>query len=73
MKIKLNYLPFISIFAFLLFVDAHCKEQDYIVDFKNAKGYVIGKETCNADETKDYWLIDLTYLQDDHSTEILLS
>lgn len=64
MKIKLNYVPFISIFAFLLFVNAHCKEQDYIVDFKNAKGYVVGKESCNADETKDYWLIDLTYLQD---------
>jgi len=63
MKIKLNYLPIILIFAFLLFVNATCTKQPYIVDFKNAKGYVIGKESCNTDETKDYWLIDLTYLQ----------
>lgn len=28
------------------------------------KGYVIGKEICNNDETKDYWLVDLTYFSD---------
>ncbi|MEJ7676392.1 MAG: hypothetical protein WKG06_00625 [Segetibacter sp.] len=31
--------------------------------FKIATGYVIGKESCNTDETKDYWLVDLIYLQ----------
>lgn len=64
MKIKFNFLPFILIIAFLLFVKAHCKEGNYIPDFKIAQGYVIGKELCNTNETKDYWLIDLTYRQD---------
>lgn len=37
------------------------KPGPYIADYKNIKGYVIGKETCNTDDTKDYWLIDFTY------------
>ncbi len=28
------------------------------------KGYVVGKETCNTNPEKDYWLIDLTYMPD---------
>lgn len=64
MKIKLNYLKFILIVVILLSINATCTKPPYIPDFKIALGYVIGKESCNADETKDYWLIDLTYLQD---------
>ncbi|MEJ7677230.1 MAG: hypothetical protein WKG06_05025 [Segetibacter sp.] len=63
MKIKLIYLPFILIIAFLLLVNAACNKPPYIVDFKIALGYVIGKEFCSTNEAKDCWLVDLTYLQ----------
>ena len=36
-------------------------KEPFTPDYNNIKGYVIGKETCNTDETKDYWLIDFTY------------
>lgn len=49
----------VFLFAFLLY--SSCKPDPYIIEYKNIKGYVIGKETCNTDETKDYWLIDFTY------------
>jgi hypothetical protein len=39
---------------------ASCKKPPYKADFFNIKGYVIGKETCNVDESKDYWLLDMT-------------
>ena len=32
----------------------------YKEPWEYAGGYVIAKESCNADETKDYWLVDLT-------------
>lgn len=38
-----------------------CKKEPYIVNHKNLKGHVIGKENCNMDESKDYWLIDFNY------------
>ena len=41
-----------------------CNRYPYEVHYNYIAGYVIGKETCNADESKDYWLIDFTYLQD---------
>ncbi len=28
--------------------------------YENIGGYVIGSETCNADETQNYWLLDFT-------------
>ncbi|MFI5188464.1 MAG: hypothetical protein ACHQF0_17155 [Chitinophagales bacterium] len=37
-----------------------CKTEPFKPDFENAGGYVIGKETCNTDTTKDYWLVDLS-------------
>lgn len=65
MKIKLNDLGSVLVVVFLLFINAACgKLGPYMVDRKLAIGYVIGKEFCHTDETKDYWLIDLTYLQD---------
>ncbi len=36
----------------------------YKPDYKNIQGFVIGKETCNTDESKDFWLIDFTYGSD---------
>jgi len=48
--------------SFLLLQFIACNKPPYKPDYNNVKGYVIGKETCNTDETKDYWLIDLTYL-----------
>lgn len=53
----------------LLFVAAPfsftaCNKPPYKADYKNIKGYVIGKETCHANETNNYWLIDLTYRPD---------
>ena len=49
------------ILLFTLLVEGSCKPEPYIVDIKNIKGYVIGKETCNSNESNDYWLIDFTY------------
>jgi hypothetical protein len=39
-----------------------CNNEPFKPRYKNVKGYVIGKESCNIDENQDYWLIDLTYL-----------
>ena len=39
---------------------ASCKKPPYKADYKNIGGYVIGKETCNIDESLDYWLLDFT-------------
>jgi hypothetical protein len=41
-----------------------CNKPPYKPDYVNAKGFVIGKETCNSDQQNEYWLIDFTYLQD---------
>lgn len=37
-----------------------CNKYPYKPDYKNITGFVIGKETCNTDEAKDYWIIDFT-------------
>lgn len=55
----LSLTGYLFIITFL--VAGSCKRDPYIVEYKNIKGYVIGKETCNTEETKDYWLIDFTY------------
>ena len=55
-------LLLISISLLNILCASSCKRPGvYIADFKNIKGYVIGKETCNTDDSKDYWLIDFTY------------
>ena len=53
---------FICLIIFCLCVGCTSNKDPYTPDYKNIKGYVIGKETCNADESQDYWLIDFTYL-----------
>lgn len=40
--------------------DASCNKPPYKPDYENIGGYVIGKETCNTDESQDYWLLDFT-------------
>ncbi|MEO6668926.1 MAG: hypothetical protein ABIN36_05590 [Ferruginibacter sp.] len=37
-----------------------CNKDPVNLDFINVRGTVIAKETCNTNETTDYWLIDLT-------------
>jgi hypothetical protein len=37
-----------------------CKKPPFKPNYENVGGRVIGKETCNTDETKDYWLLDFT-------------
>jgi hypothetical protein len=51
-----------SIMLFSLLICSACRRDNYdSVEDKNLKGYVLGKETCNADVNQDYWLIDFTY------------
>lgn len=38
-----------------------CKKQPYKNDKPTMSGYVIGRENCISDESKDFWLIDFTY------------
>lgn len=43
-------------------------------DYSNIGGYVIGKETCNTDDTNDYWLLDFTvYPNSPHIGDTLVS
>lgn len=51
-----------TFFAYTILVGGNCNRQPFIPDYSNIKGFVIGKETCNANEALDYWLIDFTYL-----------
>lgn len=54
-----------SFFLFIVFFSiagcSHHEGPDIITGYKNIKGTVIGKEICNKDETKDYWLISFDY------------
>ena len=66
-KLNINFmrkkilLIFGSLIIIILMVSSSCNKQPYKPDYKNIRGYVIGKETCNTDESKDFWLIDFTY------------
>lgn len=51
------------IFSFLIvtvLTSGSCNKPPFKPDYENIGGYVIGKETCNADESQDYWLLDFT-------------
>jgi len=54
----------LSSFLSIIFLDSCKNNGPYKPDYENIGGYVIGKETCNIDETNDYWLIDFTYYPD---------
>ena len=36
-----------------------CNKDPFTPPYDEAVGYVIGKETCNMDENKDFWLINI--------------
>jgi hypothetical protein len=58
---KLTYCTaFLSFLIVSLLTSSSCKKPPYKPDYENIGGYVIGKETCNADENLDYWLLDFT-------------
>ncbi len=47
---------FIAAFYFISF---SCNnKQPFKPNYSHIGGYVIGKETCNTDETNDYWLLN---------------
>jgi len=54
---KMNLFVLIIIFSSVFFA---CKDKPFKPNYENAGGFVIGKEKCNADTTKDYWLVDLS-------------
>jgi hypothetical protein len=57
----MKLLKLILFFSLVYFFSAtSCNKPPYKADFENIAGYVIGKETCNTDETQDYWLLDFT-------------
>ncbi len=53
-------LFFSLLFSCLLFF-TKCNKPPDIADYTNTGGFVIGRETCNTNDTEDYWLVDLTY------------
>ena len=53
-----------------------CNKPPYKPGYYMATGFVIGKETCNTDSTKDYWLINIissTSSQQQYGDTILLN
>ena len=50
-KINLSFVLFLTLYS--------CNKEPYTPPYYMAVGYVIGKETCNDDTAKDYWLIDI--------------
>ena len=56
------FSSFISLVTFCFCLGCSNNQEPYVADFKTIRGYVIGKETCNTDESQDFWLIDFTYL-----------
>lgn len=48
----------LAIFYFIIF---SCNNKHpFKPNYSNIGGYVIGKETCDTNETNDYWLLDFT-------------
>ena len=46
------------IFSFL-FICGSCNKEPYVPPYNTAIGYILGKEICNTDVSKDYWLINI--------------
>jgi hypothetical protein len=63
-KIKLRNMKLLrlslGLFLVCLLSASSCNKPPYKADYENIGGYVIGKETCNSDESQDYWLLDFT-------------
>lgn len=49
-----------SLFAFFTLLLLSCNKPPYKPDYNEAGGFVIGKETCKANDADEYWLVDLT-------------
>ncbi len=53
--------PHHFLLATFYFISFSCNnKQPFKPDYSNIGGFVIGKETCNTDESNDYWLLDFT-------------
>lgn len=70
--------PSFFAFSLLLFLSLYilsCNSRFPDPNFENAGGYVIGKERCNTDTTKDYWLIDFSIapLPNNYGDSLLLN
>jgi hypothetical protein len=50
----------VILFIIAIFIQASCNKPPFKPDYENIGGFVIGKETCNTDDTQDYWLLDFT-------------
>jgi hypothetical protein len=45
----------------IFFIGVSCNNKEpFKLPYDNIGGYVIGNETCNADATQNYWLLDFT-------------
>ena len=54
-----NQLPPLVFYLFIVLLMMACNnKRPFKPDYDNIAGVVIGKETCNSDPNKDYWLID---------------
>ena len=54
---QLHTIKLLIIFAIIsTFIHASCKKPPFKPEYENIGGFVIGKETCNTDDTQDYWL-----------------
>ncbi|KAA9039193.1 hypothetical protein FW778_10185 [Ginsengibacter hankyongi] len=53
----LNLFILILVVFYSTFSSCNTK-QPFKPDYSNIAGYVIGKETCDTNETNDYWLLD---------------
>ncbi|MBI1780308.1 MAG: hypothetical protein HYR66_02920 [Sphingobacteriales bacterium] len=56
-----NIFSLVAVFILFTFlVSSNCNRDPYLLPYDNIGGFVIGKETCNTDDTQDYWLLDFT-------------
>ena len=63
MKSRIQDFPFYLIVVLITATCLTCgNKPPFTADYKNVKGFIIGRENCNPDSTKENWLIDLTYL-----------
>jgi hypothetical protein len=59
---KLSFTYLILLFPTLILTTfSSCKVEPYSPPYEHAGGYVVTKEVCNTDSSKDEWLIDLSY------------
>jgi hypothetical protein len=54
---SLNFFVPLLVIIFSLFSSCNTKTP-FKPDYSNLAGYVIGRETCDTNETNDYWLLD---------------